>query len=69
MTGLLDSRQAGALSQGDIAISARMVEAGLECLARSGAVETPLESDQLLVAEIYRSMASAQGGECSSRTG
>lgn len=41
----------------EIEITNDMVEAGLDALYRSGAVETPLESDELLVSEIYRSMA------------
>ena len=55
--------------QDDIEVTDRMVEAGLECLARSGAVETPLGSDRLLVAEIYRSMAIARGDGWSSEIG
>ena len=52
--------QAGAYQVGEIEITPCMVEAGLDVLARSGAVEIPLESDRLLVADIYRSMAILQ---------
>lgn len=43
--------------------SDRMVEAGLDALRRSGVIEIPLDSDSLVVAEIYRAMAIVQAGE------
>lgn len=46
-----------------VEVTDRMVEAGLRVLARSGAVEIPLESDRLLVAEIYQSMAILQASK------
>ena len=53
MDQLSESGQAGA----EIEVTDRMVEAGLDVLHRSGAVETPLSSDSLLVSEIFQSMA------------
>jgi hypothetical protein len=55
--------QAGAHQLGEIEITPRMVAAGLETLRRSGAIEIPLDSDELLVAEIYQSMAIAAAHE------
>lgn len=62
------ARQAGAHQSGEIEITPRMVAAGLETLRRSGAIEIPLSADELLVAEIYESMAIASAHEGKARS-
>lgn len=57
----------GAGEPAQVEVTPEMVEAGISVLWASGAVEGELGSDKLLVAEIYRAMASL--GPCGGRLG
>lgn len=47
----------------------RMVAVGLDVLRRSGAVEIPLDCDELVVAEIYEAMARCWAQQVSAKSG
>ena len=57
---MFDIDQSAVQEGAQFGITPAMIEAGLDALSHSGAVETPLVSDQLLVIEIYHSMATCR---------
>ena len=49
--------------EGEIEVTAEMIEAGYQVFVRSGVMDDPLEADRLTVEEIYRAMRLVSLGE------
>lgn len=62
------SAEAGAPDSEDFQATPEMIEAGVEVLWASGAIEHPLEADRLLVRDVYRAMQKALRNRRTSQT-